>query len=58
MPYVYQRSPSSDGVTYIKGDIITNGGIYINSASPTIYLQDTDNQSGMIHMNSGYFYIL
>jgi hypothetical protein len=32
--------------------------LYINTSSPTIYLQDTDNRSAMIHVNSDIFYIL
>lgn len=34
------------------------GDHVINNTSPTIYLQDTDNRAGMIHMNSNIFYIL
>ena len=30
----------------------------INNTSPTIYLQDSDNRSSMIHCNSNIFYIL
>lgn len=43
---------------------VTNRGattpthIYINNSSPTLYLQDTDNRSAMVHVNSNYFYIL
>jgi hypothetical protein len=33
-------------------------GLYINTSSPTIYLQDSDNISSMIHCNSSIFYIL
>jgi len=36
----------------------TSSNIYLNNASPTLYLQDTDNRSAMIHVNSNYFYIL
>ena len=36
----------------------TNTGIYINNNNPTLYLQDTDHRSAMIHVNSNYFYIL
>jgi hypothetical protein len=32
--------------------------LYIQNASPTIYLRDTDNTVGMIHVNSNNFYIL
>ena len=40
-----------------RGSSTTNQ-IFINNASPTIYLQDTDNRSAMIHVNSNFFYIL
>jgi hypothetical protein len=36
----------------------TNTGLYINNNNPTLYLQDTDHRSAMIHVNSDYFYIL
>lgn len=35
-----------------------NGQVYINNASPTVYLQDTDHRSSMIHVNSNVFYVL
>ena len=36
----------------------TNTHLYINNNNPTLYLQDTDHRSAMIHVNSDYFYIL
>jgi len=36
----------------------TNTGLYINNNNPTLYLQDTDHRSAMVHVNSDYFYIL
>jgi chromosome segregation ATPase len=36
----------------------TSSDIFLNNAAPTLYLQDTDNRSAMIHVNSNYFYIL
>lgn len=36
----------------------TSGGVFINNGSPTIYLQDTDSRSSMIHCNSNLFYVL
>lgn len=36
----------------------TTSGLYINNNNPTLYLQDTDNRSAMIHVNSNYFYLL
>ena len=32
--------------------------VVIRTSSPTLYLKDTDNRSGMIHMNSNRMYFL
>jgi len=47
----------------INGNIInttssSSSQLTINNGSPTIYLQDTDNRSSMLHCNSNYFYVL
>lgn len=42
----------------LKSGDTMSGQLGINNASPTIYLQDTDNRSSMIHCNSNLFYIL
>jgi len=42
----------------VTGDIRSTGNHIINNTSPTIYLQDSDNRSGMIHMNSNLLYFL
>jgi hypothetical protein len=42
----------------VNGSIRTNNRLIINHSSPTLYLQDTDSRSSMIHCNSGQFYIL
>ncbi len=34
------------------------GQLFLNNSGPTIYFQDTDNRSAMIHTNSNNFYIL
>jgi hypothetical protein len=34
------------------------GGAILNNYEPTIYLQDLDNRSGMIHQNAGLMYFL
>lgn len=34
------------------------GNLYINNSSPTIFLQDTDNRSGVIHQNGNFMYFL
>jgi len=36
----------------------STGNLFINNTSPTIYLQDTDHRSSMIHCNSNIFYVL
>lgn len=36
----------------------SNNGIVINDGSPTLYLQDTNHRSGMVHVNSNIFYVL
>ena len=40
------------------GSGVTTGNIVINNVSPTLFLQDTDHRSGMIHMNSNLLYFL
>ena len=42
----------------LSGTITSLGNQFINNSSPTIYLQDTDNRSSMIHCNSNIFYVL
>jgi hypothetical protein len=39
------------------GDTMT-GNLTINNGSPTLYLQDSDNRSAMIHCNSNILYFL
>jgi hypothetical protein len=48
----------ADGSAFFRGNEFLYGGLYINNASPTIYLQDTDNRSGVIHQNSSIMYFL
>jgi hypothetical protein len=38
--------------------LYTTGNLTINNTSPTIYLQDINHRSSMIHCNSNIFYIL
>jgi hypothetical protein len=49
-----------NGETHIYGNtvLLNAGQLYINNSNPTIYLQDSDQRSAMIHVNSGYFYVL
>lgn len=42
----------------VSGNIRSTGGHYINYNNPTIYFQDTDHETGMIHMNSHLMYFL
>jgi hypothetical protein len=37
---------------------VLDGNLFINNGSPTVYLQDTDNRSSMVHCNSNIFYVL
>ena len=38
--------------------LTTKGNIVLNNGSPTLYLQDTNHRSAMIHVNDDKFYIL
>ena len=38
--------------------VTSNDGVVINGAAPTLYLQDTDHRSAMVHVNSNTFYVL
>jgi hypothetical protein len=40
------------------GDVTTPGNLFLNNASPTVYLQDTDHNSAMLHCNSNLLYVL
>jgi len=51
------NSPSFVAIS-LSGTITSLGNQFINNTSPTIYLQDTDNRSSMIHCNSNIFYVL
>jgi hypothetical protein len=49
----YNNTNPSGYITRTIGDSFT-----INYSSPTIYLQDSDHRSSMIHCNSNIFYVL
>ena len=51
------RSQVTDGV-YIGTSTTQSSNLFIRNTSPTIYLRDTNNRSGMIHMNSNLMYFL
>jgi len=43
----------------INGDtFITSSRLVLRGTSPTLYLRDTDNRSGMVHMNGNNMYFL
>lgn len=42
----------------VNGDSRFDAGVFLNWSAPTLYLQDTDHRSSMVHCNSGQFYIL
>lgn len=42
----------------VGGDIRSTGNHIINNGAPTIYFQDNNERSGMIHMNSNLMYFL
>lgn len=41
----------------VNGDIRNNGKIFVNTASPTIVLQDTNNRSALLFCDANRFYI-
>ena len=41
-----------------SSNVSMNGNTYIRNSSPTLYLQDTDNRSCMLHCNSNLLYVL
>jgi hypothetical protein len=51
------RVDNSNNVSYVSS-LTMSGYLYINRGDPTIYLQDTNHRSSMIHCNSNIFYIL
>ena len=42
----------------VNGSIRTNNRLIINNSAPTLYLQDTDHRSAMIHCNNNLLYFL
>ncbi|NLH39030.1 MAG: hypothetical protein GX445_03090 [Elusimicrobia bacterium] len=42
----------------VAGDLRGTGNLYLNNISPTVYFQDTNHYSGMIHVNDNLMYIL
>jgi len=56
-PSGYITSSALSSYLPLTGGALT-GGLYINNADPTIFLQDTNHRSAMIHVNSNVFYVL
>ncbi|MEV4936018.1 hypothetical protein, partial [Sphingobium sp. LSP13-1-1.1] len=48
----------ADGRVSANSNIETAGSLVIRNGSPTIYLQDTDGRSGMIHQNGNIMHFL
>ncbi len=46
------------GALYAGSHVVTSGNAYINNISPTLFMQDTDNTSAMLHVNSNLIYFL
>jgi hypothetical protein len=42
----------------VLGNAVISGRLVITNTQPTLYLKDTNNRSGMIHMNSDRMYFL
>jgi hypothetical protein len=53
-----QMTLDTGGNLSLSGMGYLYGGMNINNASPTIFFQDTDHRSSMIHVNSNIFYVL
>jgi hypothetical protein len=49
---------TSPNFTFDGTNVSTKGSLYINNSSPTIYLQDTEARSSMLHCNDGQFFVL
>ena len=47
-----------DGQVQTTGEIYSAGHHRINNGSPTLFMQDTDHRSAMVHVNSNRFYVL
>lgn len=52
------RFVNSSGDTMTGNLTLTSASLITNNNSPTVYFQDTDHRSAMIHVNSNVFYVL
>lgn len=48
----------TNGNSFASGSNYINGQHFIQNSSPTVYFQDTDHRSAMLHVNSERFYVL
>jgi hypothetical protein len=55
---IVQLENGTSSLAVLGGNIYTNGQILINNSAPTVYLQDTDHNTSMLHCNSHLLYIL
>jgi hypothetical protein len=54
-----RAADDSSNAPLVASNLYASGGnVIINNAGPTLYLQDTDNRSAMVHVNSNQFYVL
>ncbi len=51
-------SLNGSAARYTAGSVETTGQFFINNNNPTVYLQDTDHKSGMIHQNANLMHFL
>ncbi|WP_242076583.1 tail fiber domain-containing protein [Brevundimonas diminuta] len=49
---------NNGGRMFVREDIEAGNRLQLRGANPTIVLRDTDNRSGMIHVNANRFYVL
>ena len=54
----YLSNTAVAGTLTVSGLSYLNGNVVINNTSPTIYLQDTDSRSAMLHLNTDTLHVL
>jgi hypothetical protein len=42
----------------VNGDFVCNAYMFMNNNNPTMFYQDTDARSAMVHVNNGSYYVL
>ena len=54
-----RAADDSSNAPLVASDLYASGGhVIINNGSPTLYLQDTNNRSAMVHVEANQFYVL